>query len=116
MAYMVGKWLVCTLNEWIEFYQTCTSILLRHGKELIRFGVLYPNFKVIRGLRLLENDLSAPYLQNESMDFDQTCPAILLRQGQELIRFDDLDHIFKVTLGLRFWKMAPHRPHTRKKR
>ena len=25
------------LNEWMDFYQTCTAILLRHGKERIRF-------------------------------------------------------------------------------
>ena len=30
--------------------------------------------------------------------------------------FGDLDPNFKVTLGLRFWKMAPQRPHTCKKK
>ena len=37
------------------------------------FGDLDPIFKVTRGLRLLENGLSAPYPQIEWMDFDQTC-------------------------------------------
>ena len=25
------------LNEWIDFHQTCTTVLLRQGQELIRF-------------------------------------------------------------------------------
>ena len=73
------------LKEWIDFDLTCTSILLWHGKELIRFWYLDPIFTL--GLRLLDNGLSACYLLNEWMDFDQTCTAILLRQRQELIRF-----------------------------
>ena len=88
------------LKEWIDFNQTCTSTLLGHVKELIRFD---PIFKVAGGLRLLDNGLSARYLLNEWMDFDQTCTAILLRQRQELIRFFvDLNPIFKVTQGLWF--------------
>ena len=51
------------------------------------FGNLVPIFKVARGLRLLDNGLSARYLLNELMHFDQTCTAILLWQRQELIRF-----------------------------
>ena len=75
------------MMEWMDFDQTCTTILLWHENELIRFHDLDPIFKVTGGLRLLENGFSAPYLQNEWMNFDQTCTAILLRQGQELIRF-----------------------------
>ena len=71
----------------MDFYQTCTSILLRHGKELIDFGDLDPISKVTGGLRLLENGLSAPYLMKEWMDFDQTCTTILLGHEKELIRF-----------------------------
>ena len=33
------------LNEWMDFYQTCTSILLRHGKELIRFWWPWSHFQ-----------------------------------------------------------------------
>ena len=33
------------------------------------FGDLDPIFKVTGGLKLLENGLSAPYLQNEWVDF-----------------------------------------------
>ena len=36
------------LNEWMDFYQTCTSILLRHGKELIRFWWPSPFFQGYR--------------------------------------------------------------------
>ena len=69
---MVGKWLVCTLSPdcIMDFYQTCTSILLRHAKELIDFGDLDPIFEITGGLTLLENGLSAPYLQNEWVEFD----------------------------------------------
>ena len=65
----------CLMKEWMNFDQTCTTILLWHEKKLID---LNPIFKVTGGLRLLEL-----YLQNEWMDFDQTCTAILLRQGQK---------------------------------
>ena len=43
---MVGKRLVCIplQNEWIDFDQACTVILLRQGQELISFI-----FKVTRG-------------------------------------------------------------------
>ena len=53
------------LNESMDFDQTCTAILLRHRKELIRFGDLDPIFKVTVRLKLLVNCLSAPYLPNE---------------------------------------------------
>ena len=48
---MVGKWLVCILSpEWMmAFYQTCTSILLRHEKELIRFWWPWPYFRSQEG-------------------------------------------------------------------
>ena len=36
-------------NEWIDFDQTCTTILLREGKELIRFWWPWPMFKVTGG-------------------------------------------------------------------
>ena len=41
-------------------------------KNCLDFGDLDPVFKVTGGLRLLENGLSAPYLQNEWLDFDWT--------------------------------------------
>ena len=39
-------------------------------KKWLHFSDLVPIFKVRGGLRLLENGLSAPYVQNEWMDFD----------------------------------------------
>ena len=39
-------------------------------KNWLDFGDLHPIVKVTGGLRLLENGLSAPYLQNEWMDID----------------------------------------------
>ena len=39
-------------------------------KNWLNFGDLDPIFKVTGGLRLLENGLSAPFLQNEWMDSD----------------------------------------------
>ena len=38
------------LNEWMDFDQTCTAILLRQRQELIRFCDLDPIFKVTQGL------------------------------------------------------------------
>ena len=35
----------CLLNEWIDFNQTCTSILLGHVKELIRFWWPWSHFQ-----------------------------------------------------------------------
>ena len=58
------------LKKWIDFDLTCTSILLRRGKELIRFGDLDLIFKVTLGLRVLENGLSAWYLMKERMNFN----------------------------------------------
>ena len=75
------------LNEWMDFYHTCTSILLAHWKELIRFWWPWFHCKVTEGLGWFEIGFSAPYLQKEMMKLDQTCTSILLRQGQELIRF-----------------------------
>ena len=37
------------------YRRTCTSILLWHGKELVRFWWPWPHFQVTLGLRLLEN-------------------------------------------------------------
>ena len=71
----------------MDFDYTCTSRLLGHVNELIRFGDLDPIFKVTCWLRWLENVLSAPCLQNEWMDFYQTSTSILLSNGKELIRF-----------------------------
>ena len=51
------------LNEWMDFDQTCTAILLRQRQELIGFCDLDP---------ILENGLSAPYLMKKWMNFDQT--------------------------------------------
>ena len=56
------------LKERMDFDQTCKSILLWYGKELVllwhgkelNFGELDSIFKVTQGLRLLENGLSAP--------------------------------------------------------
>ena len=39
-------------------------------KNVLNFGDLDPIFKVTGGIRLLENGLSAPYLQNKWLDFD----------------------------------------------
>ena len=35
----------CPLNEWMDFDQTCTAILLRQGQELIRFWWPWPHFQ-----------------------------------------------------------------------
>ena len=51
------------LKEWMDFDQTCTTVLLWHEKELIRFWWPWSHFKVTGGLRLLENGFSASYLQ-----------------------------------------------------
>ena len=75
------------LNKWMDFYQTCTSILLRHGKNWLDFDDLDPIFKVTGMLRFLENDLFARCIQNEQMDFDLTCTSTLFWHGKELIRF-----------------------------
>ena len=82
-----GLYAAYLMEEWIDFDQTCKTILLLHEKELLDFGDLDPIFKVTGGLWLLENGFPTPYLQNEWMDFYQTCIAILLRQGQKLIGF-----------------------------
>ena len=81
MACLVGKWLVCTLShEGMDgFLPNLHNNIFVNEKELIRFcdhDSYFQDHK--RGLRLLENGLSAPYLQNEWMDFDLTCTSILL--------------------------------------
>ena len=47
----------------MDFNQTCTDILLRDAKEVIRFfGDLDPIFKVTGGQEILKNTLFALYL------------------------------------------------------
>ena len=79
-----GKFLVrpYLLKEQMDFDHTCTSRLLGHVKELIRFWWPWPHFQ-----GRMKNGLSAPYLLNEWMDFYPTCTSVLLRHGKELIRF-----------------------------
>ena len=61
------------LNEWMDFDQTCTAILLRQRQELIRFFVSLIPFSRLHKAMILENGLSAPYLIEEWMNFDRTC-------------------------------------------
>ena len=74
------------MNGWI-----LTKLAQLHcwdrDKNWLYFGDLNPIFKVTRGLRFLENDLSAPYLLNEWMDLGRICTSILLWNGKEVIRF-----------------------------
>ena len=74
------------MMEWIDFDQTCTTILLWHKKELIRFWWPWPHFQGDRRAQVFGKWLFCT-LSPERMDFEQTCTAILLRQEQELIRF-----------------------------
>ena len=60
------------LNEWMDFDQTCTAILLRQNQELIRFFVTLIPFSRLHTAMILENGLSAPYLIEEWINFDQT--------------------------------------------
>ena len=60
------------LNEWMDFDQTCTAILLRQSQELIRFLWPWSHFQGYTRAMILENGLSAPYLIEEWMNFDQT--------------------------------------------
>ena len=57
------------MNGWILIklvYLYCYDM----EKNVLNFGDLDPIFKVTGGIRLLENGLSAPYLQNKWLDFD----------------------------------------------
>ena len=71
-AYIVGKWLVCTLSpkrmDWI--WPILYLYIVVTWKNWLDFGDLGPIFKVTLGLRLLENGLSALYLLKEWMDFN----------------------------------------------
>ena len=92
----------------MDFYQTCTSILLRHGKELIRFWWPWPHFKVTGGLGFLENGLSAHYFQNKLVHI-YCCDM-----EKNWSDFSDLDLIFKVTQGLRLLENGLSAPHLMK--
>ena len=79
----------CHLKEWVDFDQTCTVPQLYcwdMQKNWLYFCDLDLIFKVTRGLWLLENGFSPPYILKEWMDFDQTCTSVLWH-GKELIRF-----------------------------
>ena len=43
----------CLQNEWMDFDQTCTVILLRQGQELIRFWWSWPHFQGHRGAQIV---------------------------------------------------------------
>ena len=62
------------LNEWMDFDQACTAVLLRQRQEQIRFFFFLPrsHFQGYTRAMILENGLSAPYLIEEWMNFDQT--------------------------------------------
>ena len=70
------------MNGWI-LTKLVQLYCVDRNKNWLDFGDLDPIFKVTRGrgggLRLLENGLSAPYLQNEWMDFDKL--NIYIRQS-----------------------------------
>ena len=67
---------VSWMNGWI-FTKPVRLYCWDMEKNWLDFGDLDPIFKVTGGLRLLENGLSTPYLQNEWKDFDQTCTSTL---------------------------------------
>ena len=66
-----GKWLVCTLSpegtNW--FWPTLHIYIAGTCKRTDEILVTLTPFSRSRGLRLLENGLSTPYLLNEWMDF-----------------------------------------------
>ena len=76
------------MNGWI-FTKLVHLYCCDMEKNRLDFGDFEPIFKVTGGLRLLENGLSAPYLNFNSkwMDFDQICTTILMWHEKELIRF-----------------------------
>ena len=101
------------MKEWLDFDQTCTSILLWHEKNWLDFGDLDPIFKVTGGLRLLENDFSAPFLQNERMLLTNLVQLYCWDRDKKWLDFGNLDPIFKDTGGSDCWKMACLHPISR---
>ena len=98
-------------NEWMDFNQTCTAILLRQGQELIRFWWPWHHFQDHRGLRLLENACPHPisrmngriltkFVHLYSWDIEKNC-----------LDFGDLDPIFNITQGLRLLKNGFSAPY-----
>ena len=96
------------MKEWMDFDQTCTTVLLWHEKELIRFWWHWPHFQGLRMAQIVGKWLFC-ILSPEWMDgFWPNLYSYLLRQGQEMIRFFSRSHY-----GLDF---GPHRTYTRKKK
>ena len=74
-------------NEWLDFDETSTAILLRQGQELIRFGWPLSHFQGYRETQIVGKCLFCTLSLEWMGGFDQTSTAILLRQGQELYNY-----------------------------
>ena len=70
-------------------------------KNWLDFGDFDPIFKVTRGLRLLENSLSAPISRTNGWILTKLVHLYCCDMEKNRLDFGDLDPIFKVTGGLR---------------
>ena len=90
------------LKEWMDFDQTCTSILHWHGKELIRFFfTLTPFSRSHKGLDCWKMACLHLISWRNSWILTKLAQLYCCDMEKNCLYFGDLDPIFKVTGGLR---------------
>lgn len=95
-------WPIYFLKGWLDYYQTCTAILLGDEKKnWLDYGDLDPIAYVTQSLGMLKNYVSATYHLNKMVDFEQTTIVGVRRRGRA-------DYIL-VTLAIfsRFCTISP---------
>ena len=103
------------LNEWMDFYQTCTSILLRHGKDLIRFWWPWAHFQGHRRSQIVGKWLVCSLSPEWMNGFWPNLHSFTVVTGTRTDILMTLTSFWRSQEGLDFGKL-PHRPHTCRKR
>ena len=88
------------MKEWMDFDQTCTTILLWHGKELIRFWWPWPHFQGHRrGSNCWKMAFLHPISRMNGWILTKLVHLYCCDMEKNWLDFGDLDPIFKVTGG-----------------
>ena len=103
------------LKEQMDFDHTCTSRLLEHEKELIRFWWPWPHFQSHDGLDGWKMACLHPISWMNGWIFTKLVHLCCWDMEKNWLDFGDLDPIFKVTGGLRLFENGKSAPYLQNK-